>query len=65
MKNLIEQSKSFKDSLLHEAEQARDRAKVLPPGSQREALLKKARQADTAAHIDEWLSSPGLQPPKK
>jgi hypothetical protein len=29
----------------------------------REALLRKARQAETAAHIDDWLRSPGLQPP--
>ena len=26
--------------------------------------LKKARQADTAAHLDEWANSPGLMPPK-
>jgi len=63
MKSLIEQSKSFKDRLLHEAEEA-EQAKALPPGSQRDELLEKARQADIAAHIDEWLSSPGLQPPK-
>jgi hypothetical protein len=27
-------------------------------------LLRRARQADTAAHLDEWANSPGLQPPK-
>jgi hypothetical protein len=27
-------------------------------------LLRKARQAETAAHISEWLSSPGLASPK-
>jgi hypothetical protein len=26
--------------------------------------LRKARQAETAAHINDWLTSPGLQPPK-
>src|SRR6478672_5130475 len=26
--------------------------------------LRKARQADIDAHIDEWIASPGLQPPK-
>jgi hypothetical protein len=36
----------------------------LPPGRERDALLKKASQADTLANIEEWLSSPGLQPPK-
>jgi hypothetical protein len=26
-------------------------------------LLRRARQAETAAHINEWLRSPGLRPP--
>jgi hypothetical protein len=25
-------------------------------------LLRKARQAETAAHINEWLTSPALRP---
>ena len=28
------------------------------------AQLRKARQAETASRINEWLSSPGLQPPE-
>jgi len=40
-----------------------DQAAKLPPGPEREALIKKARQADTASHLDEWANSPGLQPP--
>ena len=27
-------------------------------------LEKKLRQLDVAAHLNEWLSSPGLQPPR-
>jgi len=42
----------------------REEAKTLPPGALREGKLRKARQAETAAHIDDWLRSPGLQPPK-
>jgi hypothetical protein len=26
--------------------------------------LRRARQAETASHINEWLNSPGPQPPK-
>ena len=26
--------------------------------------LRRARQADTASHLDEWINSAGLQPPK-
>jgi len=36
----------------------------MKPCFERDALLRKARQAETAANIDEWLDSPGLQPPK-
>jgi hypothetical protein len=31
----------------------------------RELLLRRARQAETASHISEWLSSPELQSPKR
>ena len=64
MKKPLDQTQLFKDRLIQEAEEARERAKSLPPGAARDALLKKARQAETARHIDEWLSSPGLRPPK-
>jgi hypothetical protein len=30
----------------------------------KELLLRRARQAETASHINNWLNSPGLQPPK-
>jgi hypothetical protein len=48
------------------AEKAKLEAQVaqLKPGPQKDALLRKIRQLDTAAHISEWLSSPGLQPPE-
>jgi len=42
----------------------RAEADKLPPGETRDLLLRKARQADTATHVDDWLNSPGLQPPK-
>jgi hypothetical protein len=55
---------SFDERLQKAADQARDAARELPQGEARDALLKRARQAETAAHINEWLTSPGLQPPK-
>ena len=45
------------------ADITKDEAQKLPPGKDRDALLKKARQLDTASHINEWLSSSGLRPP--
>jgi hypothetical protein len=35
------------------------------PGPEMDLLRKKIRQLDTAAHVSEWLSSPGLRPPKQ
>jgi hypothetical protein len=36
----------------------------MPESKDRDALLKKIRQAETAANIEGWANSPGLQPPK-
>jgi hypothetical protein len=57
------QTVSLKDRLTAFAKEIREKAEQLS-GPERDALLKKARQADTAAHIDDWANSLGLQPPK-
>jgi hypothetical protein len=57
-------TKSIKERLLEEAQNLRDEAKLLPYGPLRDAVLKKARQTEAAAHMDDWLKSPGLRPPK-
>jgi hypothetical protein len=49
------QTKSLKERLLKEAETLRDQAKMLPFGPVRDTALKKARQAEAAAHMDGWL----------
>ena len=49
---------------LVEAMRLKDEANELPPGSLRDARIRKARQAVTASHVNEWLSSPGLQAPR-
>ena len=51
-------------SLASVAKEARERASRLPPGTEKEDLLKKADQADAASHVDDWARSPRLQPPK-
>ncbi|MGW1421443.1 hypothetical protein [Bradyrhizobium manausense] len=60
----FKQTLSLEDRLAQEAERLREKAKSLPPGPQREDALRKARQAETGAHMSEWLRSPGLQPPE-
>ena len=59
----VKQTISFKDRLLKSAQEAREQADRLPPGAPRERLLLKARQSETAANIDTWISSPGSAPP--
>ena len=41
-----------------------DGASRLPPGPERDALEREARQLKTVSQMQDWLSSPGLQPPK-
>jgi hypothetical protein len=47
-----------------QSEATRQEAEKLPYGKKREALVRKARQLKTASQINQWLSAPGLQPPK-
>jgi hypothetical protein len=56
--------KTFKERLKEQSAACRAEAEKIPPGTARELLLKRARQAETASQIDEWFSSPGLQSPK-
>lgn len=60
----FKQTETFEDRLAAEAERFRQAAAEAQPGMARELLLKRARQAETAAHMNDWLRSPGLQPPK-
>lgn len=64
-RNRRKQTISFDRRLHQAADAARDAAQLLPEGQQRETLIKKARQAETAAHINEWLASPGLRVPSR
>ena len=44
---------------LEEAANLRRQADGMPPGIRREELVRKARQAETAAQVNTWLRSPG------
>jgi hypothetical protein len=60
----FKQQPSLQDRLATFAKLTRERALLLQPGAERDELLRKARQADTAAHLNEWTNSPGLRPPE-
>jgi len=58
------QTEPLKERLASFAKAVRDKADHMSSCRERDELLRKARQADTAAHLDDWANSPGLQPPK-
>ena len=60
----FKQTMSLQDRLSTWANSMREQADKLRPGPQRDTLLKKVRQADTASHLNEWTTSRGLQPPR-
>lgn len=57
----FKQTVPFKDRLMIFARDLREEASLMPPGHNRDELLRRARRADTAAQLDEWVRSPGLQ----
>jgi hypothetical protein len=64
MKTRREQDIPLRERVAAWAKETRQQADQMPPGPERDELLKKVRQAETFAHLEDWLNSPGLQPPK-
>jgi len=60
----IKHTMSFDERLADQAHRLRDQARTLPPGIERDELIRRARQSETASRINEWLTSPGLASPK-
>ena len=53
----------FDQRLAQEALRIQEQVKSMPHGRKRELLVRKARQLNTALHVNEWLSSSGLKTP--
>jgi len=60
----FKQTQSLEERLSEEAKRLREEAKLLPPGVVRDAVIRRARQAESGSHVSEWLRSPGLRPPE-
>ena len=45
------------------AEKCAREADSMPPGPERDELLRKMKLFDSYAMVDNWIGSPGLQPP--
>ncbi|WLA51686.1 hypothetical protein QIH83_27055 [Bradyrhizobium elkanii] len=59
----VKQVFPLEERLSREAQELRRRAKKLPPGREREILLRKAREEEITAHLTEWLMSAGPRVP--
>ena len=51
------QTTSLEARLAKEATQLRKQAQGTPPGVERDLLVRKARRAETASRMSEWLAS--------
>jgi hypothetical protein len=60
----VKQVDTLEARLANEAKRLREQAKTLPPGPDRDIILRKTRQCETGSHMSEWLRSPELRPPE-
>jgi hypothetical protein len=60
----IKHEASFQERLAEQARTLREQAKTLQLGKERDDLMRRARQAEIASHINEWLTSPRFASPK-
>ena len=60
----FKQATPLNQRLTEEARRLRKEAQGCPPGFAREQLIRRARQAETAAHMHEWLTTSRMQAPK-
>jgi len=60
----FKQTQSLETRLAENAMRLREKAKLLPPGAERDEMIRKARQIEIGSHMNEWLTSPGLRPPE-
>jgi hypothetical protein len=60
----IKQLLTLSERLDQEAARLRAQAEELADGPERDQLLGKARQAEAATHLTEWLASPGPEAAK-
>ena len=54
---------TFEENIAAEKAKLEAQLAEIKPGPQMDALRRKIRQLETASHMSEWLSSPGLQTP--
>jgi len=53
----VKQTQSLEERMAQHARLLRDKAELLPQGSVRDAALRRAREAETGAQMNDWLKS--------
>ena len=61
----FKQTASLSERLVQNAEELKAKLATLPPGPERDRIVRQIRQNEIAANIDQWLTSTGLQPPQE
>ncbi len=60
----FKQTQTLEQRLAEQAIKLRNEADQAKSPADRDRLIRLARQAETASHVNGWLASPGLQSPK-
>jgi hypothetical protein len=60
-RNRRKQTQSLQERLMAFANSARERARAMPPGKERESLLRRAKQNEVASNLTDLLSAPGYR----
>jgi hypothetical protein len=58
-----QQTVTLETRLQEETSRLRARAVDMPPGHEREIVLRKLREVEMACNLTGWINSPGLHPP--
>jgi len=60
-RNRRKHTQSLQERLAAFAQTARERARSLPPGKERDMLLQRAKQNEVTSNLTDWLSEPVYQ----
>ena len=55
---------ALEDRISQAMKDLQERANSLPPGLERNKLMRRVRVMDTSNHLHNWLASPGLRAPE-
>jgi hypothetical protein len=60
-RNRTKQTQSLQERLQLSAKRARELARRMSPGKDRDILLRRAEQSEVTSNLTDWLSAPGFQ----